>query len=69
MFPSSLKKKEWAKHWQFGENAQDVENKLWKNDGIRKLEGALPRLKECDLERASRVYKAKTGSRMRRLPP
>ena len=27
----------------------------------RKLEEALPRLKECDLERASRLYKAKTG--------
>ena len=38
-----------------------MEDKLWKNEGLKKLDEALPRLKEFDLERASRLYKAKTG--------
>ena len=31
------------------------------NEELRKLEEALARLKECDLEKPSRLYKAKTG--------
>ena len=31
------------------------------NEELKKFEEALPRLKECDLEKASRLYKAKTG--------
>ena len=40
--------------------------KIWrinrgKNEELKKLEEALPRLKECDLEKVSRLHKAKTG--------
>ena len=31
------------------------------NEELKKLDEALPRLKECDLEKASRLYKMKTG--------
>ena len=31
------------------------------NEEVKKLEESLPRLKECELEKASRLYKAKTG--------
>ena len=34
-----------------------LEHNLWKNDELKKLEEALPRLKECDLETASTLYK------------
>ena len=44
------KKKEWAKPWQ-----------PWRNDELKECEEALPRLKEGDLKKASRLYKAKTG--------
>ena len=40
---------------------QNVGDKPWKNEELKKLEEALPRLKECDLKKASRLYKAKTG--------
>ena len=52
------KMKDRAKHWQCGEVVQNVEEKLWKNEELRKLEEALPSLKECHLERVSRLYKA-----------
>ena len=38
-------------------------------DELKKPEEALPRLKECELEKASRLYKAKDRSKMRWLPP
>ena len=38
-----------------------MEDKPWKNEEMRKWEEALPRLEECDLEKASRMHKAKTG--------
>ena len=40
---------------------QNLEEKQWKNEELRNAEEALPRLKECHLEEASRLYKAKTG--------
>ena len=55
------KRKEWAKHWQCGESAQNVEGQALENEELRKLEEASPRLKERDLEKASRLHKAKTG--------
>ena len=57
----SAKRKERAKHWQCDESVQNVEDKPWKNEESKKLEEALPRLEECDLEKASRLYKAKAG--------
>ena len=38
-----------------------MEDGSWKNEEFERLEEALPRLKECDLEKVSRLYKAKTG--------
>ena len=55
------KRREWAKHWQCDESVQNIEDMTWKNEGLKKLEEALPRLKECELEKASKLYKAKTG--------
>ena len=54
------KMKEWAKHWQRGEDVQNAQEKLWKNEELRKLEEALPRLEECHLAKVSRLYMAKT---------
>ena len=31
------------------------------NEELKKLDEASPRLKECDLEKATRLYKARTG--------
>ena len=56
------KRKEWAKHWQCDESVQNVEDKPWKNEELKKFEEALSRLKECDLETAPGLYKAKTGA-------
>ena len=38
-----------------------MEDKPWENEELKKSEEALPRLKECELENLSRLYKAKTG--------
>ena len=55
------KRKEWAKHWQCDEEEQNMQNKPWRNEELKECEEALPRLKEGDLEKASRLYKAKIG--------
>ena len=55
------KRKEWAKHWQCNENVQKVEDNPWKNEELKRLEEALPRLKESRLDEVSRLYKANTG--------
>ena len=41
---------------QCDEEVQNVEGKLWKNEEVRRLEEELPRLKECHLEEASRLF-------------
>ena len=55
------KRKEWSKHWQCNEKIQKIQDKSWRNEELKKCEKALPRLKEGDLEKALRFYKAKTG--------
>ena len=55
------KREDWAKHWQCEESVQKLEDKPWENEKMKRLEEALPRLKECELEKVSRLYKAKTG--------
>ena len=55
------KRKEWAKHWQCDEIMQIMEDKRWKYEVLKRLEEALPRVKECELKKLSRLYKAKTG--------
>ena len=45
------KRKEWTKHWQCEESVQNMEDKPWKNEELKKPEEALPRLEESDLER------------------
>ena len=49
------KRQEWVKQWQCGESVQNMEDKPWEDEELKKLEEALPRLKECDLEKASRL--------------
>ena len=55
----------WTAVKQRGKNGQSsgsvVEDKSWKNEELRGLEEALPELTKCDLEKVSRLYKAKTG--------
>ena len=53
------KRKEWAKHWQCDEEMRNVQNKPWRNEKLQECEEALPRLKESDLDKASRLCKAK----------
>ena len=55
------KRNEFSKHWQCDEDVQNMQDKPWRNEELRRSEEALPRLKEGDLEEASRLYKAKTG--------
>ena len=55
------KRKEWATHWQCDEETQNMQNKPWTNEDLKKLEEASPRLKDCFLGRAAGLYKAKTG--------
>ena len=57
----AAKRKELAKHWQCDESVHKVEDKPWSNEELRRLEEALPRLKESHLEDVSRLHKAKTG--------
>ena len=40
---------------------QNVDEKPWNDEELRRVEEALPRLKECHLEEVSKLYKAKTG--------
>ena len=57
------KMREWSTHWQCNEEVQNTKDKPWRNEELRRWEEALPRLKECDWEEASRMSKAKTGAR------
>ena len=38
-----------------------MQKKPWRNDQLKECVEALPRLKEGDLHKASRLYKAKSG--------
>ena len=49
------------RHWQSDEEIQNKQNKPWRNDELKECEEALPRLKEGDLDKASILYKARTG--------
>ena len=51
------KRKEWAKRWQCDESVQNMEDKAWKIEELKELEEALSRLKERELETASRLIK------------
>ena len=55
------KREEWSKHWQCNEEVQNMQDKPWSNEELRRCEEALPRLKEGDLEKTSRTYQTKTG--------
>ena len=62
-------RKEWAKHWQCDESVQNMEDKPWENQVLKKEEEALPRLKEREQARKSvEIVQGENGSRMRRLP-
>ena len=49
------KRKEWTKHWHCDEKVQNMQNKPWRNEALKECEEALPRLKEGDLDKPSRV--------------
>ena len=40
-----------------------MEDKLWTNEELKKLEEALPRVKECKLEKASRGVPGEEGTK------
>ena len=45
------KRKEWSIHWQCDEEVQNMQDKLWRNEELRRCGEALPRLKEGDVEK------------------
>ena len=53
------KRQELTKHWQCDEEIQNMRNEPWRNEEMKECEEALPRLKEVDLDKTSRLYKAK----------
>ena len=55
------KRKEWARHWQCDEDVQGLKDKPWENEMLKREEAALPRLREGDWEKVSRLCNAKTG--------
>ena len=63
------KRKEWPKHRQCDESVQNMKDNALENEELKNLEEALPKLKECDLEKVSRLYKAKTGVGCDRFHP
>ena len=58
------KRKEWAKHWHCNEEVQDLEDKPWKNEVLKKPEEALRRPKESGLEKVSKTVQSKDRSRV-----
>ena len=64
---------------QRGKNGQNAGNvtktcrtwktTCWKNEELKKVEEALPRLKECNFWEGVEALQGKDRSRMRRLPP
>ena len=48
------KRKEWSKHWQCNEEIQNMQDRPWRNEELKECEEALPRLKECELEKKGR---------------
>ena len=55
----------WTVEKQRGKNGQStgsvVEDKPWTKEELKKIGGALRRLKECGLEKVSRLHEANTG--------
>ena len=39
------KRKEWSTHWYCDEDVQNMQDKPWRNEELRRCEEALPRLK------------------------
>ena len=55
------KEKEWATHWQCDVSVQDMKDKPWKHEELKKLEEALPRPKKsANWEKVSRLYNTET---------
>ena len=63
------KRKERAKHWQCNESVQIWEDKLWKNEELKKSEEALPRQKRVRFGIGFETVQGENRSRMRWLPP
>ena len=58
------KRKEWSVHWQCYESVQNMEDKPWKSEELKKLEEDLPRLRECDVEKSVEIVPGKDRSGM-----
>ena len=56
------KRKARAKHWQCDESVQNMKDKPWKNDELKKSEEAVPRLKECELVKGVEIVQCKNRS-------
>ena len=54
-------KQEWAMPCQCGEEVQELADKPWKNEALRRQEGGLPRLKEEKLQNAARGFQDTSG--------
>ena len=50
-----------AQHWQHNTDVQDLKDKPWRNEELKSLDEGMTRLKEGDLEKVARNYKASTG--------
>ena len=55
------KRKELARHRQYGKEVQDSENKPWRSEELKMLKKEMPRLKESYLAKVAKTHKAKTG--------
>ena len=64
----AAKRKEWAKHWQCNESVQNMEDKPWKNEELKKLEEASPTPKVRS-GKSVETLQVKGRSGMRRIPP
>ena len=60
--------KEWAKHRQCEESVQTLEDKPWENEELKKLEEALPRLKER-WRKSVKIVQGENRNWMRWFPP
>ena len=58
------KRKEWGKHWQYNQEAQNVKDKPWKNEALRSAEEALSEAERVSLGRSVDIVSSKNRSRM-----
>ena len=55
------KRQAWTGHWQVGTEAQNLDDKPWKNKELRDKEKVLRPMRIEELQNAARSYKSLTG--------